>query len=63
LLQAIPQAQTYLAAYSPFPFSQRAAAKALLGESEITGKLPVSLPGLYPRGHGIEVKRDKSATR
>ncbi len=57
LLQAIPNAPTYIAAYSPFPFSQRAAAKALLGEIEITGKLPVSLPGLYARGHGLSVKK------
>jgi beta-N-acetylhexosaminidase len=63
LLQALPQAQTYLAAYSPFPFSQRAAAKALLGEIAITGKLPVSLPGLYPRGHGIEVRLNKGAAK
>ena len=59
LLQAMPNAQTYIAAYSPFPFSQRAAAKALLGAIDIAGKLPVSLPGLYPRGHGIELKRGK----
>ncbi len=57
LLQAMPSAQTYVAAYSPFPFSQRAAAKALLGEIEITGKLPVSLPGLYPRGHGLSLSK------
>lgn len=57
LLTAMPHAKGYLAAYSPYPFSQRAAARALLGEIEITGKLPVSLPGLYPRGHGIEVKK------
>jgi beta-N-acetylhexosaminidase len=56
LLQAMPSAQTYIAAYSPFPFSQRAAAKALLGEIEFTGKLPVSLPGLYSRGHGLKAK-------
>ena len=57
LLQAIPAAQTYIAAYSPFPFSQRAAAKALLGEIEFTGKLPVSLPGLYARGHGLSLNK------
>lgn len=57
LLQAMPNAQTYIAAYSPFPFSQRAVAKALLGEIEITGKLPVSLPGLYSRGHGLSLKK------
>lgn len=57
LLTAIPNAKAYIAAYSPYPFSQRATAKALIGEIEITGKLPVSLPGLYPRGHGIEVRK------
>ena len=56
LLTALPTAKNYLAAYSPFPFSQRAAAKAILGEIEIAGKLPVSLPGLYQRGHGMEIK-------
>jgi beta-N-acetylhexosaminidase len=55
LLAAMPESPSYLLAYSPFPVSQRATARALLGEIEITGKLPVSLPGLYPRGHGIRV--------
>src|SRR5262245_17418775 len=53
LLEAMPDAPSYLLAYSPFPVSQRAAAKAVFGDIEISGKLPVSLPGLYPRGHGM----------
>jgi beta-N-acetylhexosaminidase len=57
LLGAIPQAPAYLVAYGAFPVSQRAAARALVGEIDITGKLPVSLPGLYPRGHGLEIRR------
>jgi beta-N-acetylhexosaminidase len=57
LLLAIPESPSYLLAYSPFPAPQRAAAKAVLGEIEINGKLPVSLPGLYPRGHGTKVER------
>jgi beta-N-acetylhexosaminidase len=57
LLMAMPKAPVYLAAYSPFPVSQRAAARGLVGEIDITGKLPVTLPGLYPRGHGLEIKR------
>ncbi|MFN0111707.1 MAG: glycoside hydrolase family 3 protein [Blastocatellia bacterium] len=55
MLTAIPEAPAYLLAYSPFPVSQRAAAKALLGEIEINGRLPISLPGLYPRGHGLKI--------
>jgi beta-N-acetylhexosaminidase len=53
LLTAVPAAQTYLAAYCPFPFSQRAAARALLGDMALSGTMPVSLPGLYPRGRGL----------
>jgi beta-N-acetylhexosaminidase len=60
LLAAMPQAKTYVAAYSPFPFSQRAAARALAGEIDVTGRLPVSLPGLHPRGHGLRVDRRKN---
>jgi beta-N-acetylhexosaminidase len=63
LLAAMPRAKTYVAAYSPFPFSQRAAARALAGEIGVTGKLPVSLPGLYPRGHGVEIKASRDAAR
>ncbi|MBS1788182.1 MAG: hypothetical protein JST85_10690 [Acidobacteria bacterium] len=57
MLQAMPDVPSYLLAYSPFPVSQRAAAKAVLGEIEINGRLPVSLPGLYPRGHGLKVEK------
>jgi hypothetical protein len=41
------------------PSLQQATARALLGEIGITGKLPISLPGLYPRGTGIQVKTTK----
>jgi beta-N-acetylhexosaminidase len=57
LLTAMPNAKTYLTAYSPFPVSQHAMARALLGEIDVTGKLPVSLPGLYQRGHGMVANR------
>lgn len=54
---AIPDSPSYLLAYSLFPVSQRAAAGALFGETEIAGKLPVSLPGLFPRGHGLRLEK------
>ncbi len=57
LLNALPDSPSYLLAWSPFPVSQRAAAKAVLGEIEINGKLPVTLPGLYERGSGMKVAR------
>ncbi len=59
LLNALPDSPSYLLAWSPFPVSQRAAAKALLGEIEINGKLPVTLPGLYERGSGMKVERKR----
>jgi beta-N-acetylhexosaminidase len=58
LLLAMPESPSYLLAYSPFPVSQRAAAKAVLGEIEVNGKLPVSLPELYARGHGLRVEKN-----
>lgn len=57
MLLAMPDVPAYLLAYSPFPVSQRAAAKALLGQIEINGRLPVSLPGLYPRNHGLKIEK------
>ena len=36
---------------------QVTAAKALYGEFEITGKLAVSIPDLYPYGHGIQMQK------
>ena len=59
LLTAMPGVSAYVAAYSPYPVSQRAAARALLGAIDITGRLPISLSALYPRGHGLEVKRTR----
>ncbi|HEX5888238.1 MAG TPA: glycoside hydrolase family 3 N-terminal domain-containing protein, partial [Pyrinomonadaceae bacterium] len=59
LLQSFPGLRTYLVAYGDMPSLQHAMARALMGEIDITGKLPISLPGLYPRGTGIQVKATK----
>jgi beta-N-acetylhexosaminidase len=56
LLENFPGLQTYLVVYGDMPSLQRAAARALLGQIDITGRLPISLPGLYPRGAGIQLK-------
>jgi beta-N-acetylhexosaminidase len=53
-----PKITTYLCAFGDYVDSvpsQRAVARALVGEIPITGKLPVTLPGLYPRGHALPV--------
>lgn len=55
LLGSFPKLPTYLVAYGDMPSLQEAAAQALLGQTDITGRLPISLPGLYPRGTGIQL--------
>ncbi len=57
LLQSFPGLRTYIVAYGDMPSLQQAVARALLGEIDIVGKLPISLPGLYPRGTGIQIKK------
>ena len=59
LLQSFPGLRTYIVAYGDMPTLQQAVARALLGEIDVVGKLPISLPGLYPRGTGIQLKAVK----
>jgi beta-N-acetylhexosaminidase len=49
LLSSFPGVGTYLLAWGPHEVSQRAAARALVGASGISGRLPISLPPF----HGI----------
>jgi len=56
LLQSFSGLRTYLVGYGDMPSLQQAMARAVLGEIDIVGKLPISLPGLYPRGTGIQLK-------
>lgn len=53
LISAFPSVSSYLVAWGGAPISQRAAALALLGEREIDGKLPISLPPTLAFGSGI----------
>ncbi len=50
-----PDSSTHLCSYSIVPASVGAVADALFGHAPIGGRLPVDIPGLYPRGHGMEV--------
>ena len=60
-LQSFPELKTYMVAYGDMPSLQRAAARALLGEIDVSGKLPISLPSLYARGTGIQLKAQARA--
>ena len=55
-LAAYPASRTHLCSYAIVPAAVEAVADALVGRVPITGRLPVAIPGLYPRGHGMEVR-------
>lgn len=54
LLMQMPGVPAYLVAWGGFPVSQGAAARALLGTIPITGRLPITIPGLAAFGDGIQ---------
>jgi beta-N-acetylhexosaminidase len=49
----LPGLTTYLAAYGDQPVMQVAVARAVFGETAITGRLPVTIAGVAGRGSGI----------
>lgn len=52
LLQQIADVPSYMIAWGSHTASQRAAARALLGEIDITATLPISIPPLHKIGDG-----------
>jgi len=50
---ALPKLPAVLLGYEFSDFTERAAARGLAGEIPIGGKLPISLPGMFPMGHGL----------
>ncbi len=55
LLRDFPGVAAYAATFSTTITSEEAAAKAMLGDIPITGKMPVSIPGISNLGNGIYV--------
>ncbi|MGD0483712.1 MAG: glycoside hydrolase family 3 N-terminal domain-containing protein [Gemmatimonadales bacterium] len=54
VLAQVPHVPAFLVAWNSTDPTERAAAQALLGLAPIGGRLPVSLPPLYPLGSGLE---------
>ena len=54
IVQNFPKIQNYVCAFSNVSVSETAAVKAIFGEIRIRGHLPVTIPGIAPRGAGIE---------
>ncbi len=52
-LAVFPEAPVYLCTYSILEPAIAALVAALWGEIPCRGRLPVSIPGLYPRGYGL----------
>ncbi len=53
VLAQFPDVSTYMLAWGQTETSQRAAARALLGQIAITGKLPISIPPYHQFGEGL----------
>ncbi len=49
----VPEIPAMLLTYDFSDYAEVSAVKALAGEIAIGGKLPISLPGLFPLGHGL----------
>jgi beta-N-acetylhexosaminidase len=55
LISRFPEARTWLAAFSTTTVAEKAAAHGMFGQTNITGRLPVSVPGVAPIGAGERV--------
>lgn len=55
LVSSFPDVQAYMLAWNGSDASQRAAARALLGGIDISGRVPTSIPPLFTLGDGLRV--------
>ena len=54
LIRQFPNVSSYMVTYGVSDELERAAARALAGQAPITGRAPVSLPGFFRAGDGIQ---------
>ncbi len=57
LITELPDVRAYMLAWSGSEVSQTAAAQALFGEIEISGRVPTRIPPLYEMGDGIMIPK------
>ncbi|MHC4853535.1 MAG: glycoside hydrolase family 3 N-terminal domain-containing protein [Planctomycetota bacterium] len=55
LVRGFPTIKTYVCAFDHGEGIEQAAAEALTGKQPVTGRLPVRIPGVAPRGYGLSV--------
>jgi beta-N-acetylhexosaminidase len=56
IVRSFPNVKAYMTTFSTAPPSEAAAVKALFGLSPITGKLPVTIPGIAPYHTGLTLQ-------
>jgi beta-N-acetylhexosaminidase len=54
LIRQVPSVDTYVVTYGVGDALERASARAIMGRAPITGRAPISLPGFFRRGDGIQ---------
>jgi beta-N-acetylhexosaminidase len=54
VIRQFPRVSSYLVTYGRGDALERAAARAVLGAAPITGRAPVSLPGFFAVGDGLQ---------
>ncbi|MEW5902691.1 MAG: glycoside hydrolase family 3 C-terminal domain-containing protein, partial [Acidobacteriota bacterium] len=59
-LRHFPEVDAYLCLYRDTVQAQEVAARAVWGEIEVSGRLPVTIPGLYPAGHGLRLEKKQA---
>jgi beta-N-acetylhexosaminidase len=57
-LRHFPEVDAYICAYRAGELAQISAARAIFGEIDVSGRLPVSIPELYPPGHGLKLLKE-----
>lgn len=57
LLRSVPKVSAYICAYGDMKYSVSAAAEALFGESNVAGRLPITIPNAAQFGDGIAMNR------
>ena len=50
---SVPEIPAMLLTYDFSDLAESSAVRALAGEVPIGGRLPISIPGLFPAGHGL----------
>jgi beta-glucosidase-like glycosyl hydrolase len=51
---AAPELPAVLLTYDFYDLAESSAVRAIAGETRISGRLPIALPGLFPVGHGLD---------